>query len=89
MPGNITSPELYNFSSGNAQLFFTTGTNTTSVQYSFVSDNVPNYTIGPFTQSTSSSLPYKVEQNLLSYFTLKTYRNDYLSSTRYYLNSTE
>ena len=89
LPGNITSPELYNFSSGNAQLFFTTGTNTTSVQYSFVSDNVPNYTIGPFTQSTSSSLPYKVEQNLLSYFTLKTYRNDYLSSTRYYLNSTE
>lgn len=89
LPGIITGLENYNFSAGNAQLFFTTGTNTSSVQYTFNSSNISGFSIGPFTQSASSSTPYKYQHNLLSYFTLRTWNNDtYNPSTTYYENNT-
>jgi len=89
LPGQVTLVENYNFSAGNAQLFFTTSTNTSSVQYTFNPVNISGFSIGPFTQSTSSSIPYKYQHNLLSYFTLRTWNNDtYSSATTYYLNNT-
>jgi hypothetical protein len=89
LPGQVTLLENYNFSAGNAQLFFTTSTNTSSVQYTFNSVNISGFSIGPFTQNTSSSIPYKYQHNLLSYFVLKTWNDDtYNPATTYYLNNT-
>lgn len=86
-PGNLSSVEQYNFNPGQSIGFFTTGTNTTSVQYKFDSTNISSFTIpttGTFTQNTSSSLPYKIQQNLLSYFTSRTWNNDtYSAGTTY------
>lgn len=72
-PGNLTAVETYNFTGGNLQLFYTTGTNTSSVRYYFKSLSLPGYQIGPFTQTATSSYPYKFEHNLMSYLTLRTW----------------
>lgn len=88
-PGNLTSVQHFNFTGNNLQLFLTTGTNTNSIQYKFIPTTFSGFEIGPFTQSVTSSRPYKFEHNLMSYFTLKTWNEDtYLSTTRYYQYNT-
>lgn len=88
-PGNLTSVQHFNFTGNNLQLFLTTGTNTNSIQYKFIPTTFSGFEIGPFTQSVTSSRPYKFEHNLMSYFTLRTWNEDtYLSTTRYYQYNT-
>lgn len=88
-PGNISNVVLRNFTTANGYLFLTTGTDTTSVQYTYVCASNTNFTIGPFTQSTASSYPYKFINDLSGYFTSKTWNADtYSPSTTYYLNNT-
>lgn len=88
-PGNLSSVNLYNFSTGNSNLFLTTGTDTTAVKYTYTNSSNSTHTIGEFSQNTSSSYPYHFQDNLLAYLTSKTWNNDtYSPGTTYYLNNT-
>jgi len=87
-PGAITRPTAYSFSTSTANGYFTTGTNTDSVQYKLQGVNIPIST-PTYTLSTTSSYPYQVSLNPSSLFTEKTWTYDTWSpSTTYYLNNT-
>ena len=88
-PGILSRVESYNFDGNIQQGFFTTGTNTTKVNYYFSCISIPSLSVPTYTQNTVSGRPYKIQQNLLSYFTIKTWNPDtYNASTTYSLNNT-
>jgi len=87
-PGAITRPTSYSFATSTATGYFTTGTNTSSVQYKLQGVNIPIST-PTYTLSTTSSYPYQVSLNPSSLFTERTWTNDTWSpSTTYYANNT-
>jgi hypothetical protein len=88
-PGNLSRVENYNFDGSMQQGFFTTGSNTTKVQYYFNCISIPSLSVPTYTQNTTSGIPYKIQQNLLSYFTIKNWNYDtYSASTTYFYNNT-
>jgi hypothetical protein len=87
-PGAITRPTSYSFATSTATGYFTTGTNTSSVQYKLQGVNIPIST-PTYTLSTTSSYPYQVSLDPSSLFTERTWTNDTWSpSTTYKLNNT-
>jgi len=87
-PGPITNPTAYSFATSTGYGYFTTGTNTDSVQYKLQGITIPIAT-SVNTISTTSSYPYKVTLNPSSLFTERTWNYDtYSPSTTYYVNNT-
>ena len=87
-PGPITNPTAYSFATSTGYGYFTTGTNTDSVQYKLQGITIPIAT-SVNTISTTSSYPYKVTLNPSSLFTERTWNNDtYSAATTYYANNT-
>jgi hypothetical protein len=87
-PGPITNPTAYSFATSTGYGYFTTGTNTDSVQYKLQGITIPIAT-SINTISTTSSYPYKVTLNPSSLFTERTWNNDtYSAATTYYANNT-
>jgi hypothetical protein len=87
-PGPITNPTAYSFTTSTGHGYFTTGTNTDSVQYKLQGITIPIAT-SVNTISTTSSYPYKVTLNPSSLFTERTWNNDtYSAATTYYANNT-
>lgn len=83
-PGPLTNLQLYNFSGGNLQGFFSTGIKTTDVKYTFECTSIPSISSGLISMTASANRPYKIEYNALGLFTLKTWNNDtYVSGTTY------
>ena len=87
-PGAITNYTAYSFQANTAHGYFTTGINTTSIQYKLQGIDIPIST-PTYTQSTISSYPYAVSLNIASLFTEKTWNYDtYSSSTTYKVGNT-
>jgi hypothetical protein len=87
-PGPISNPTAYSFSTSDAHGYFTTGTNTTSVQYKLQGLTIPIST-PTYTQSTLSLSAYSVLLNVSSLFTERVWNYDtYSPSTTYYANNT-
>ena len=81
-PGALSTVTAYNFTTaGEIQGFFTTGANTTSVKYQYLCSDVPGINTSVLYKATSSSYPYKVQDNLLSLFTAKTWNYDDYNAT--------
>jgi hypothetical protein len=86
-PGPITRPTAYSFSTQIANGYFTTGTNTDSVQYKLQGLDIPIAT-QTYYLSTSSSYPYKVSVNVATLFNERVYNTDtYSPGTTYYANT--
>jgi len=85
-PGNISNVVLRNFTTGNAHLFLTTGTNTNNVKYTYTSIYSSSVTSGELTYNTSSSSAYQITTNLLSLLTLRTWNSDTYSGSDTYFN---
>jgi len=86
-PGPITRPTAYSFSTSTANGYFTTGTNTDSVQYKLQGLDIPIAT-QTYYLSTSSSYPYKVSVNVATLFNERVYNTDtYSPGTTYYANT--
>lgn len=88
-PGNISDIRSFNFSTFTSNLFLTTGTRTTQVQYIIRGERATTFQIGPFSQSTSSNTAYLFNNSLSGYFSARAWNSDtYSPSTTYYLNNT-
>jgi hypothetical protein len=86
-PGAITTPTAYSFSTQTANGYFTTGTNTNSVQYKLQGLSIP-ISSQVFYLSTTSSYPYKVSVNVASLFNERVWNMDtYIPGTTYYANT--
>jgi hypothetical protein len=89
-PGAVSSVVNYNFTTGTSHLFLTTGTNTTSLKYSFISAlSGTDFDTSEFTRSVSSSTAYQFTDNLINSFNLKTWNEDtYSAATTYFEGNT-
>jgi hypothetical protein len=89
-PGAISNVVNYNFTTGTSHLFLTTGTNTTSVKYSFISALYgTDFDTSEFTRSVSSSTAYQFTDNLINLFNIKIWNEDtYSPATTYFLGNT-
>ena len=86
-PGAITRPTAYSFSTQIANGYFTTGTNTDSVQYKLQGLDIPIST-QTYSLSTTSSYPYKVSVNVATLFNERVWNMDtYSPGTTYYANT--
>ncbi len=90
IPGNITDVRTFNFSGSNMQLFLTTGSNTSRIDYDIISNSIyTGYKVASFTPTVSSNTPYKFEHNLMNYFTYRTWNEDtYNAGSTYYGGNT-
>jgi hypothetical protein len=87
-PGAISNVVNYNFTAGNSHLFLTTGTNTTSVKYTFDSAlGATDFSTSEFSRSVSSSTAYQFTDNIINFFNLKTWNEDTYSSAITYFQS--
>jgi hypothetical protein len=88
-PGNVSDIRPFSFSAFTSNLFLTTGIRTTEVRYTIKGERATGFSIGPLSQSASSSTAYLFNNDLSGYFTGKSWNTDtYSPSTTYYLNNT-
>lgn len=86
-PGAITRPTAYSFSTQIANGYFTTGTDTNSVQYKLQGLDIPIST-QTYSLSTTSLYPYKVSVNVATLFNERVWNMDtYSPGTTYYANT--
>ena len=86
-PGAITRPTAYSFATSTANGYFTTGTNTDSVQYKLQGLDIPIST-QTYSLSTTSSYPYKVSVDVSTLFNERVWNADtYNPNTTYYANT--